>query len=1139
MKRGISHTIKLAVIMLLLFGTTRGSWADEQYVYEKRDEVEEKKQYVIQLERDKQKCDLAILNTKTLISRSKNKPYLPELYLRLAELYIEKSRTVYFLRKSNLEAGEAERALDQYEANTLKQRALEIYQRILSDFPDFPDCDKIVFFMAHEYRELGKIDEMLKQYHTIVTKYPDSTFAPESHLLLGDYYFSQKQDVEKSTAEYQAVLKYPDSPAVAAARYKLAWCRINVVDFKGALKLFEESVRSGIAKEEMNIDTYRRVDVRLESLIDMAYCYPEVYKKAKAEDAIVYFKKYAWSRPVYTTVLEKLAYRFYVKKKWSQAAAVYRELATLRQDPEKLSEYAKHIFESVQALGKYERAEKDVGIIIRALEKQKYSVHVPEEEKAKMMKDYELYARDIITHLHDKARKTSSRKDFRTAADAYKLYLDFFTDSVAHDEMAGNYAEVLFSSGQYLEAGKQYEKVTPAATVNTKQRMETLYSAVIAYYQALKKKDNLNYYQTAFARQGLRDAGKSYAAEFPRSKHTPDVLFNVAWVSYDAGEYDDAIKDFSNFVAAYPRSKAAKPAVHLIMDAYNLTEDYEGMISYGKSVLRSQVGDARFRQEIAQIVKGAEGKVVSTMTMAAMDDWDSAREELMQVVDEGGSSTMSEQALYALVLSSRDKNDLPTLYDASEKLIRKFPNSENAKGALQTLINTSVKIGQYRLLSDYLEEYARRYPGEGNAAKFRLQAARIQEGLGQYAEANANYRLLLKAGQVSRNDLEAVIFSYVDNAVETGNIDTAIRMLNGNLKQLSGQGQVKARALMGVLNLRSNRRSTAFKLYHQAKKGYRPSMGENDPLLLGYVAELAYNQVHYSSGRYYGLKLKNTIDNAIVSQKADMLAKLEQGYQQVMSYKSPGWTLKACFRANELNHEFAEFLLTSPVPRELNDQERAQYRQLIQQKAQAYQDKADQYLKTCIEIARKWALCDPQLAGYFTPEENPSGRDDSFNSLAGRQRSAEVAKFGLKDPAIGEIYLRLLKKPDDLQYQLALAKAYMKQGDFLQATLIAQNALPNAGAGQGAVAAQFYNILGVAYLNKGNDPSAKDAFEQAMSADGGVTAARINLAGLYRHYGHQENAAKLLKTATPSDLHKEGVHPRIGAMSNAYSMQTK
>ena len=56
----------------------------------------------------------------------------------------------------------------------------------------------------------------------------------------------------------------------------------------------------------------------------------------------------------------------------------------------------------------------------------------------------------------------------------------------------------------YLEAGKQYDRLADNDAEQAIKSEDRLYSAVIAYYQAIKNKDQLNYYQLAWAREGLR-----------------------------------------------------------------------------------------------------------------------------------------------------------------------------------------------------------------------------------------------------------------------------------------------------------------------------------------------------------------------------------------------------------------------------------------------------------------------------------------------------------------------------------------------------------------------------------------------------------------------------------------------------------
>ncbi len=442
-KNNISISILLA--LSILFCTSSVALADDsepdKYQFEKKDKQAEQQRFLERMTEDKKKVELAIENTKILIDKSRNMPYVPELYLRLAELYIEKARFVFFIRKNM--SGTKSKSLDSLETNTLKNHAIETYQKILNDFPDFPELAKVRFFMAHEYRELNQIPEMVKQYRNIIRKHPSSKYVPECLLLLGDHFINE-QDIDMALRHYKKVLNYPDSSAIVIARYKLAWGHVNNGDYKKAINLFEKSVKASNSNEELDVDTYKRVDIKLEALVDMAFCYPDAYKKNSPEQAVAYFKKYAWSRQVFTHILEKLAYRYFIKKKYKHAVELYRKLAVLQHDEEKLIEYSKNIFECVRAIGNFKNADQDMVFIVNALKRQKYSSHIEESEKKKNLKEFELYARDIVTHLHKKAKKKKSLQFYQETADSYKLYLDFFDNSPVYKDMLINYAEALF-----------------------------------------------------------------------------------------------------------------------------------------------------------------------------------------------------------------------------------------------------------------------------------------------------------------------------------------------------------------------------------------------------------------------------------------------------------------------------------------------------------------------------------------------------------------------------------------------------------------------------------------------------------------------------------------------------------------------
>jgi len=1107
---------------------------EQKIEFQKKDQEKEQRKYLEKLKKDKIKVDLALRNTKLLIGKSKNKPYLPELYIRLAELNIEKSRIVYFIRKES--SGTTDNSLNQLEANMLKNRALEIYQRILNHFPDYEQRDKVHFFMAHEYRELGNAEAMIKHYRMIISKFKKSAYVAESYLLLGDY-FIHEQDLNLAIRHYTAVLAYPDSPAITIARYKLAWCHVNKAKYKEAIHLFEQSVTAINASKDIDIDTYKRVNIRLEALIDMAFCYPEVYKKSTSEDALNYFQKYAWSRQAYTTVLEKLAYRFLIKKKWDIASDLYRQLADIREDSEKLLEYASNIFECVKATGKFKDADKDVALIVKALEKQKYSVDISDEEKEKNLKNFELYARDIITHLHERAQKSKSMKEFKISADAYKVYLDFFEETEVRSEMEANYAEVLFSSEQYMEAGKYYEKIADNLIVKNKKKQEALYSAVISYYNSLKKKEELNYYQVAYTRDGLRTTGKLFAAEYPVSPKTQDVLFNVAWIAYDSGKHEDAIKEFSQFVKRYPKGKSSKAAVHLIMDSYLLQEDYDGLISYGKKTIGNpSITDRKLKQELSVIVKSAESRVVSSLTVAAIDDWDEGKEKLMKMAD-SGSSAMGEQALNALIVSSKEKKDIETLFSAGNSLITKYPKTDKIEDTLGVLTDTSLKISQYRMVADYLETFSEKLPKHENTSEFLHQAGNIRTSLGQYKKANQDFNTLLVRFPAKKEIKERIIFSMMENSLKMNDRNAALAVLNKHMKYLSSPGQVRANAWISNYYFENGNLSKATRYRKTAYGKYKSNKNVKDQDLINSVAEMSFRAVHLKNKDYMSLKLSKKIDNKIFNNKTKMLNKLEKGYQAIMEYQSPEWVFKACYYSAQINKEFSRFLKESPLPKGLSKSDKQKYTEILNQKASGYTKKADQYIDTCNLLAEKWELCDPDLAAYIKNPENTGRKQTNITSFTGSSPSKQISYDFIKDSELKVIHEKVFHENKRLENLYALSELYFAKGDYGHAGIIAGNALEKIKKDKDPLKSDFYNLLGLTYLNSGNDTMAKDSFNQALFSNSKNYAAAVNLAGILHHYGYSKKANNLYQKLPETALSNTNgivVHPYAGELYRDY-----
>ena len=188
-----------AVLLLVLAASASASTAAQSQnpVLTKAREREE---LIQKLKRDIFKVDRSIGETDKLIAKSRNAPYLPDLQFRLAELYVEKSRYVYYLQSETRQEGRG--AMVSPETRLLKQKAMQIYHRVQREFQDFKDGDKVQFYLAHEMRELGQFDDMLKTLDELIRKYPASPLKLEAQQIIGDYYFD-KADLAEAEKHYQ------------------------------------------------------------------------------------------------------------------------------------------------------------------------------------------------------------------------------------------------------------------------------------------------------------------------------------------------------------------------------------------------------------------------------------------------------------------------------------------------------------------------------------------------------------------------------------------------------------------------------------------------------------------------------------------------------------------------------------------------------------------------------------------------------------------------------------------------------------------------------------------------------------------------------------------------------------------------
>ena len=739
----------------------------------------EKQELIEKLRRDIFKVDRSIGETDKLIARSRNAPYLPDLQFRQAELYVEKSRYVYYLQAETRPEG-IKGAMVSPETKLLKQKAIQIYTRVLREFPDFKDADKLTFYLAHEQRELGEFDAMLKTQGDLIKKYPSSPLRLDAEQILGDYWFD-KADLKQAEEHYRAILDAPPSPVHDLARYKMGWIRINQANHAEAVTFFEAAAASAPLP---GVDVAKALSVKREALLDLVYSYTEA---RPAKGAIQYFEKLSDSRATFSLALDKLGNRYFIKQQYEFAIPALRKLLEIQPDPELEVERVEKLYDSIKASkGKVQPKAEDVMYLVRAAVQIKTDPARDEVARKKVLVELEEMGRDLSTLVHVQAQKKDDKALYLEAAACYEKYLSLFRPRQYATVMMQNRADALFAAKRFPEAARQFEelaryldstrvakeskekldltkdkaevkppepgkkidaKAAAVASVasnagtktiggETKTHDEALYGALLSHYSSLKpgEVERLNAFEVADARQALKLLGAQYLGRYPRSEHALEVKFNIARAYYEDGDYKKSAELFKEFALNHSDHKDAPVAGNLAFDSLRQLNDFKAIDEYGKAFLAANL-PAGFKSDVQKILTQTKSEALGELALKSSEATGDVITGLLQVADENKGQEIGEKALYGAFAAAREKRDLRREREIGDRLIKEYPKSQYISDVMLTLGRHAAEAGRFQDAAAYFEQMGRMFAGDSTGLDSMLASARLRTAMGDFPGA--------------------------------------------------------------------------------------------------------------------------------------------------------------------------------------------------------------------------------------------------------------------------------------------------------------------------------------------------------------------------------------------------------------------
>jgi len=1015
-----------------------------------------------QLQAELGKIEKSIEITRKKMKDVRDVNFLPDLYFVLAELHVDKSRYLYTInRQKNKDTPMNE--LDFSDSLKAKKQAIEVYQRFIETFPKSVNIDKAYFFMAHEYRETGNFEEMIKNYMKIIKEYPQSSFWEETQLIMGDYFLETKKDPKMAKEFYQEILERPQNPFMPLARYKLGWCQINESKFHEALLSFEGviTIDSKIALDKLP-DIYKKTDVKRDALLAMVWPYSEEKEyDAFRANALDYFEKLSPNRPTLLKVLNRLSKRLMLKEKVEMAMPVYFRLLEITNDLETRIEIIDKFYLAFKKSKKAWPLEDLPEDLLATLIRVRHSDFLKSPEKAKIEKNYEIYIRDFATRLQQKAKRTQKEEDYVNAIKGYEAYLFAFPKAKFSSAILLNIAESYFAIKKYARAGYKYEELT--RKVSKSKNISD--SAIQAFALALKNPDKLSKLELAEAREGFRAVGLQFIKSYTGDKANPMILFNIARTYYDERDFEKSVIYFNKFIDIYPTHKEVTTAGNLILDSYNQREDYEGLIKAGKTLIANRkLNNPQFKADVTEIVKQAEYRKIQNATGDPRSR--GYAQKLLEFASKYKGSSLGDQALYEAFVSLKLKKD-PQAYDPGEQLLIKHADSKYAKEVVGAMGQMALNTADYRRASKYFEIFAKKYPQDASSKSLLKNAAQMREFMGDYKEAADNYRILGQTEDVAKQYIMSQDWSSASQTLSARN--------NGSLKSNYWLGLALYR--QGSIGQAKSYLSKAAR--SGAGTFEEKSMVAHSLYLIAAEALNDFKKIQLGSGQNEG---------ELVKVKTAKLNQLTQQLNQVIGYGNGRWTIASLYELGRAHEEFAQFISNASMPAGLNPAQQAQYKQLIGQQAGQYKQKAKSFFDSCMSNAKKFEVFTQFVKGC-----------QSLGTQAVDEVSEEkiLAKAADSYPAeASEIRKKLFDNPRDVKLLMQLASAYYRTQDNAMSRLILSRVL-EIQPGNADAEAQ----MGVVYQAMNDLESAKASYKSALKRNPRNAVAQQGLASLRRQFG--------------------------------------
>lgn len=929
----------------------------EIYTYENNDQEAYEKTLNLQID------ELYKLTQKFKASGNRG-----ELWLRLAELYVEKASIInnrkqdeYDKKLNDYQAKKTtvKPVLDLAEAKDYNKKAIQLYDWFLRDFPNDSKVSQALFFLGYNNFELGNVAEGTKYYDQLNAKFPSSQFAGEAHFAIGENLFENEKWAD-AYKEYSFLIKDNKHNLHTIALYKSAWCLYRLGKNEEGIKYLDYIVKSGRRAKQDSASGKKINTARLENeaIKDLVIFFAE---SGDTKRAINYFKNLNTKESKES--IEKLAY--YLSNKGNREASkeVFQYLISQDANAKKTFEYQYQIVQNYFFSKNSPEFKNELYKWITSYNPKSnwYNANKSDTNfirKSNLLREQTL--RNYILQQHQTAQNSRAPFSQKSADEGYKLYFQEFSTSPLAGDMHFFYGELLYDMGRYSDAASEYTNVVNDYP-NSQYVEKASQNILLAIEKALPKDEELqrrtgNSIEPIALDERVEKFIKTsnwYLQKYPKSDKAPEIKFRVGRLYYLTNNFDPAEKQFKEIVQMYPNTKFSEYSANLLLDIYNLKKDYVGLEKVGSELLADQsISNTKVGDDIRGVLEKASFKKAQNLE-TEKKYLDSAKQYQVFAAQNPKSELLGVAHFNAGVNFERSGKNKEAI--ANYKKVIAINNVQTAAlrpQAKKLLAKQYQESGQFDEAGKLYAELVKESPTDPAYGSYLNNLAVMLEITGRKTEAIVHYENYLRIAK-SKEENAIVTFKIAKLLRETDRLSESLGAYRRFAEMLDATVDQKIEAQYWIYNL-SNRLGIKIDAnsVEVKMKSLMTALPDNKKANANaYLAKikLIQSQESFNKLKAVNIPANQAQQKVAVAKKLELMSALNEQLGNVIKLDSNEEIVSALYILGESNEHMANSLKAVPVPANLKDEPRKLYLLEIEKIITPFINKSDESYKLAVE----------------------------------------------------------------------------------------------------------------------------------------------------------------------------------------------